>query len=126
MIKCKYFYCFILLLLQISAFAQPVTNDETKQPISPTLVVGVFDNFPLVFVDNNNKTRGIFPEILELVAEKNNWTIKYIHSTWGDLLSKLETGEIDCLVDVAKTKEREKKFFYTQAPDSEYHYLWEW
>ncbi|MCD4656794.1 MAG: PAS domain S-box protein [Planctomycetes bacterium] len=108
----KYFYCVIVLVLQISAYAQPMTEDKSKKPISQTIVVGVFDNYPLVFFDKGMKPKGIFPEILELVAVKNNWTIKYVHSSWGELLEMLETGEIDCLVDIAKTKEREKIFDY--------------
>jgi signal transduction histidine kinase len=61
---------------------------------------------PKVFEDENGKVVGIFPEILEYIAEKESWKIQYIKGSWTKCLDRLEEGEIDIMVDVAYSEER--------------------
>ena len=39
--------------------------------------VGVYDNKPLVFIDDDGKPQGIFIDLLEHVASKEHWDLKY-------------------------------------------------
>ncbi|AAB89485.1 PAS domain S-box protein [Archaeoglobus fulgidus] len=77
-------------------------------PVS-ALKVGVYDNPPLVFVENG-EAKGFFIDILEYIAEEEGWSIEYVHDTFPRLLDKLERGEIDLLVDIAYTEERAEAY----------------
>ncbi len=75
------------------------------------IVVGIYDNLPLVFYESNeNKAKGIFIDILEYIAEKESWEIVYYYDNFPSLLEKLKRGEIDLLVDIAYSEERDKIF----------------
>lgn len=78
--------------------------------------VGVFQNPPKVIIDESGKPAGIFIDILEYVAEQEDWKLTYVPGTWEENLSRLEIGEIDLLPDVAFTAERDKKFSFHKIP----------
>ena len=43
--------------------------------------VGVYDNSPLTRIDENGTVSGVFIDILEYIAEKENWDIQYVPSS---------------------------------------------
>jgi len=73
------------------------------------LKVGVYDNPPMVFVENG-EAKGFFVDIFEYIADKEGWRIEYVYDSFPNLLEKLESGELDLVVDVAYTEERAEKF----------------
>lgn len=77
-----------------------------------TIRVGVFDNKPIVFQQNNQYT-GFSLDVLESIAENENWQLQYVHGPWKSVLKKLESGEIDLLVGIAYKPERAKLFDFT-------------
>lgn len=79
-----------------------------------TIKVGVYDNYPKAYVNDQNTVAGIFPEILELIGKDENWAIEYIHGTWDECLTRLENAEIDIMVSVSFSEDREKIFAFTQ------------
>ncbi len=87
-------------------------QDDDKK----TVRIGLYDNEPKVFTDSEGKPAGIFIDILEYIAEKENWKLDYRPGTWGEGLDRLEKGEIDLMPDVAYTAEREKIFSYHKVP----------
>ncbi len=98
------------LLIIISVFVfKPVWS-------APPLVVkvGVFENPPLVFTDKNGLYSGLAIDVLEDIAEKEGWKLKYIHATWRDVFTKLKKGEIDLLVGIAHSEKRAKLFDFTR------------
>ena len=106
------FFCFLLVIITGSivtiyiAFNYPSLIFGYKK----VLKVGQYDNKPKVFEDENGKVVGIFPEILEYIAEKESWKIQYVKGTWTKCLERLEKGEIDIMVDVAYSTERADKY----------------
>ncbi|OQY10875.1 MAG: hypothetical protein B6I29_00530, partial [Marinitoga sp. 4572_148] len=78
---------------------------------SQNLTVGVWNNKPLVYYENN-KPMGFFVDILNNIAQKENWNLEYIYDNFDNLLNKLEEGKIDILLDIAYTPEREKRISY--------------
>jgi len=76
--------------------------------------VGVFNNKPIVFQDQNGALNGLAIDVLEDIATKEGWQLEYVHSSWGDVYSKLQQNNIDILVGIAYTSERAKQFHYTQ------------
>ncbi|TFG16577.1 MAG: transporter substrate-binding domain-containing protein [Promethearchaeota archaeon] len=80
-----------------------------------TLDVGQYDNEPKIYEDENGKVIGIFPEILEYIAEKESWKINYVKGSWSKCLDRLEEGENDIMVDVAFSEERAEKYDFNNV-----------
>jgi two-component system cell cycle sensor histidine kinase/response regulator CckA len=78
-----------------------------------TVRVGLYENKPLVFMDDNGRAKGIFIDILEYIAAKEKWDLEYIYGSWPECLDRLESGEIDLMTAIAFSKERAKKYNYT-------------
>ena len=74
--------------------------------------VGVYQNKPKVFIDEQGQVQGIFIDILEYIGGRENWDIEYVPGTWEQCLNRLENGDIDLLVDIAYSDERVKRFDY--------------
>ncbi|MFW2366911.1 MAG: PAS domain-containing protein, partial [Desulforhopalus sp.] len=72
--------------------------------------VGIYNNDPLVFFEEDGKGLGIFIDILEYVADKEGWRIEYVSGNWRESLLRLEKSEIDILSTIAYSKERDKRF----------------
>ena len=45
--------------------------------------VGVYENAPKVFTAKSGKPAGIFIDIIEEIAEKENWELKFINGSWA-------------------------------------------
>ncbi|MFP4557601.1 MAG: PAS domain S-box protein [Bacteroidales bacterium] len=74
------------------------------------LRVGVYQNSPKVFLDENNQPQGFFVDLMDEIAQHEGWQVEYVFGSWSDNLERLENEEIDILLDVAYTDERAKRF----------------
>lgn len=74
--------------------------------------VGVYENAPKVFISEDGRPSGIFVDIIEFIAEREGWNLKYVPGTWAEGLERLAGGEIDLMPDVAYTAERGKRFSF--------------
>lgn len=74
------------------------------------LRVGIYDNPPKIFVNSHGKPDGIFVDILEEIARKEEFQLQYVSEDWHVLLQMLEAGEIDILPDVAYSLQRDSLF----------------
>ncbi|MBW6478714.1 MAG: PAS domain S-box protein [Bacteroidales bacterium] len=83
---------------------------------SDLLRVGIYDNPPKVFMDNNHRPAGLFVDIIDHISEKEGFEIEYIYDSWGNHLDNLSNGYIDVLVDVAYSEERAAKYVFNQVP----------
>ncbi len=81
-----------------------------------TIRVGIYENSPKVFVSESGKPSGIFVDIIEYIAEKEHWKLRYVPGTWGEGLDRLQRGEIDLMPDVVHTSDRERIFSFHQVP----------
>ncbi|MCX7966022.1 MAG: ATP-binding protein [Syntrophorhabdaceae bacterium] len=79
---------------------------------SRTVIVGVYENAPKIFISKDGRPSGIFIDIIEFIAKQEGWKLKYLKGTWKEGLERLARGEIDIMPDVAYTSEREKKFSF--------------
>lgn len=75
--------------------------------------VGVYQNEPLIFVDSDGTSKGLFADILEYIASKEKWTIEYLSGSFQQGLERLKSGEIDILCTIAYSKERDSWFDFT-------------
>ncbi len=58
--------------------------------------VGVYDNPPMAFFADGT-AQGFVIDILEAIADEENWDLVYIPCTWTTCLGMLDKGEIDLL-----------------------------
>ena len=68
--------------------------------------VGVYDNPPKVAIDETGEVSGLYPDLVEDIAQHEGWTIEYVAGTWTESMARLDRGEIDVMVDVARTPPR--------------------
>jgi len=81
-----------------------------------TVRVGVYQNEPKVFVDEDGQAAGLFIELLEKIAAEEGWTLEYVPCEWEACLQALEAGQIDLMPDVAWSEERDQRFDFHQTP----------
>jgi signal transduction histidine kinase len=98
----RYFVLLPLLVLLFTSLSGTVVSADD----SVTIRVGVYENSPKIFTDDQGNVSGFWPEIIEYIAEQENWKIEYVHGTWAECLQRLGNNEIDVMPDVAYTEER--------------------
>lgn len=78
--------------------------------------VGIYDNPPKVFLTRNGIPAGLYPDLLNAIAKERGWSLTYVPGSWQQCIDRLKTGEIDILVDIAKTEERLSDFMFSREP----------
>ena len=76
----------VSLLSAVQVFAQ-----ETQTP--SRIRVGTYENPPKVFTSGSGQVIGLFPDLLEYIANEEGWTLTYVPGTWAECLARLEEGE---------------------------------
>ncbi len=71
---------------------------------SLTVKVGIYDNSPLSFYKNGS-AHGILVNVMNSIAQKENWKVEYVYEPFSRLLTDLKSGKIDMLLGIAETKE---------------------
>ncbi|KKL50999.1 hypothetical protein LCGC14_2299910, partial [marine sediment metagenome] len=87
-----------LLLFQNHAFAQ--ANGSTIR-------VGIFQNHPIVFIDDDGVPQGLYIDLLREIANDEGWDIQFVPGTWTEGLERLRSSEIDLMTSIAYLEERE-------------------
>lgn len=76
--------------------------------------VGTYENPPKIFTAENGLITGVYGDILNFIAQKENWQLVFIPGTFDEGLNRVLSGEIDLMVDVAFSEDRAAKFDFTQ------------
>lgn len=87
---------------------QNITDPTTTDNL--TVKVGVYDNYPKIYKDEQGNIKGFWADVTNYIAKKENWNLIYDFGSWDQELAKLERGDIDILVDVAVSEDRKIKF----------------
>jgi signal transduction histidine kinase len=103
--------CLVAMAAAFTANYSPVATNGEK-----TLRVGVYENAPKIFMSDDGKPSGIFIDIIESVAKKEGWHLKYVSGSWGEGLDRVKNGEIDLMPDVAYSPDREKIYTFHKVP----------
>lgn len=104
---------YLLCLLLVMAFSAAQDGGSAPRS-SEELRVGVYDNPPKVYTNSSGEAIGIFPEILEIIAEQEGWKLKYEQCSWRKCLDRLDRGELDIMVDIAHSQERAERFLFSE------------
>ncbi len=79
--------------------------------------VGLYENPPKVFTDpETGEPAGIFPDMLEAIAEDEGWTLEWVPGTWNENLEALTNGTIDLMPDVAFSTDRDLLYDFHTTP----------
>jgi PAS domain S-box-containing protein len=105
-----------LLLIVVFAVASILFINNAIGAEHVSVKVGSYENHPKIFVDENNKVAGFWPELLEYIAKKEQWKIEYIQGSWSEGLTRLEQKEIDIMPDVAFTEKRNQLYIFSKEP----------
>ncbi len=84
-----------------------------------TVRVGVYQNEPKVFMDENGQAAGLFIDLLEEIAASEEWTLVYVPCEWAECLAALEDGQIDLMPDMAYSPERDQQYDFHHIPVAE-------
>ncbi|MDZ4120774.1 MAG: transporter substrate-binding domain-containing protein, partial [Candidatus Cloacimonadaceae bacterium] len=74
--------------------------------------VGIYDNAPKIFINEEQEPDGIFIDVLNEIARREAWDLEYLHGNWDECLERLASGEIDLMPDVAFTAGRAEIFSF--------------
>ncbi len=102
----------IVAVLCVSLFGQLYT--EPFAEAETIIKVGAYDNYPKIFSDNHGGYKGLFPDLLQHIAQTENWKLEYVPGTWQQCLDRLSRNQIDIMVDVAYSPERDKQFDFNK------------
>jgi signal transduction histidine kinase len=102
------------LVLRCAACAAALT--AAIAAAAPAVRVGVYSNPPKVALAGAAGASGIYVQVLEHAAAREGWALQYVPGTFQEGLTRLERGEIELMVDVAKTPERAARFDFNAEP----------
>ena len=109
---------FLLLVILAFAFIFTTASFSTvaagQEPLS--IKVGAYENHPKIYMNADGRSSGFWPDLIEQIAEAENWEIEYVWGTWGEGLDRLKSEEIDILPDVAFTEMRSNLYAFSEAP----------
>jgi PAS domain S-box-containing protein len=80
-----------------------------------TYKVGVFDNPPMVYMNEKGKASGFFIDLLEHVAHENTWELEYVTCAFVDCKELLKSNEIDILPDLGHSSARDSIFDFNET-----------
>ena len=76
------------------------------------LQIGLYESPPKIFTDASGAPAGIFIELLQAIAQAEDWELSFTSCEWQTCLEMLEAGTIDLMPDVAYTDERNARFSF--------------
>ncbi|MDH4330892.1 MAG: transporter substrate-binding domain-containing protein [Candidatus Moranbacteria bacterium] len=111
----KVFSVFVKIVCVVIIFSSLVcpieSNAQTHQ--SEVVRVGVYDNAPKIYRDDDGVIKGFWADVVNDIAEEENWKVEYVFGTWSEGLDRLEKGEIDIMVDVAVSEDRKEVYDFS-------------
>ncbi len=101
---------FLLVLVFTPFFTATISLAQT------TLHVGFTDNPPAVFRGDDGTPQGIYIDVMDYIAEREGWRLEYQGDLWVNNLIKLQNGELDLLLDIARSPERARIMAFSSVP----------
>jgi signal transduction histidine kinase/CheY-like chemotaxis protein/HPt (histidine-containing phosphotransfer) domain-containing protein len=97
---------FIAFIVAIIAILLKLDDNYDNSFKHREVIAGFYENAPKIYSDENGKPAGLFVELLDEIAKKEGWKLRYIPCEWSECLKQLERGELDLMPDVAFSAER--------------------
>lgn len=106
-------FILLLCLSLLPVFLSTLVVHANDQQV---IRVGLYENRPKIFTDDNGDASGFWPEITRDIASRMGWEIEYIPGTWEECLTRLSNNEIDVMPDVAFSEERNNRYDFAKEP----------
>ena len=102
----KKLYGLLFILFSSFSYAQlgAKPNHSLKKDIYD---IGIFQNPPLSFINDQGNPDGFFVEILEEIAKKEKFKINWVFDSWQNILTKVKSHDVDMISSVVYSRERE-------------------
>ena len=119
MIKKLHIYITIisLIIIVVSCKQNNIITPSEKQWLQqhPNLIVGISPNAaPYQFIDEKGNVNGIFIDFLDIIESRLNYSFKRMYqSDFSELLNETKNGNVDLLLEVQKTEERQQYLYFT-------------
>ncbi len=81
--------------------------------------VGIYQNEPKIHLSEEGEPSGFMVELLEAVADEEDWSLDWVPGEWPRLMDSLTMGRIDILPDVAFSGERSQYLDFHPTPAAE-------
>jgi ABC-type amino acid transport substrate-binding protein len=98
----------IALLLVTALCCQVVAARDVR--------VALHEIKPSLFTDEEGKPAGLFVDIIQDIAAKEDWNIIWVRGTLSESWNRLASGDVDLIMGVVDTPEREKLFDFSREP----------
>lgn len=72
--------------------------------------VGLYDNAPKIYRGADGHPAGLFVEVLDAIARREGWTVRYQDCDWSACLAALAEHRLDLMPDVAFSSMRSQHF----------------
>ncbi len=113
-LDCQIRRILVFLLFLVSIVILPFSPYPVSSVYGKTVLkVGVYNNKPTIFEDDDGRVKGLFIDILEEIAANEGWELEYVTGTFADIFAELKAGRIDLLPAIAYAREREPFVDYT-------------
>jgi polar amino acid transport system substrate-binding protein len=66
--------------------------------------------------NENGIPKGYTIDYMNLIANKLGIEVEFVQGNWDDFLNQLETGNLDIVMNMLKSKAREERFLFAQIP----------
>ncbi|MFO7936052.1 MAG: transporter substrate-binding domain-containing protein [Kiritimatiellia bacterium] len=83
---------------------------------SPAIRVGAQCSPPLIFITSDGHTSGLFPELLENIAEQHGWEIEYVHGSQEENHERLIKGDIDLVANMKVSGSQRSFYKFSSEP----------
>ncbi len=110
---CRPFLAAAILLLCLPFTPAQAQNPFTDRlpPLSPavtqrTVRVAIYHNPPLAGISAEGKTEGFFVDLLQYIAEREGWQVRYVFCSFSACLDMARAGQVDLVPVVAYSDER--------------------
>ncbi len=106
----------ILLLLVITIMLATASLVSADTPTPKKIRIAAFNFYPTLFQAKDGSVQGFYVDFLSEIAKREGWAIEYVYGNWAEGLSRIKSGEVDVLTNVALTTERTQFMDYGKVP----------
>jgi len=78
------------------------------------LKIGIYENFPLIFTNEDGEAAGLYADVLNYIAKQEDWNLEYVHGTFPEGLTRLENNEIDVMTAIAFSEKRSELYDFSE------------
>ena len=110
----KITYAFYFFLTTLITLCLSINFAHADQPDSQRVIrVGAYEKYPTIYT-RDGKTMGLFPDILNSIAQQEGWDIQYVSGTWTECIERLRDSQIDIIPGVVYKKEMDEKYSFSE------------